>query len=80
MTSQIAMFECGLGVTVVPAAAAAVRPAVSFRPFSHRTTAIELTTMTRSAPDPLVQQLTTLAARITATQAPPQQAPPPPPA
>lgn len=71
VTSQIAMVECGLGVTVVPAAAATVRPAVRFRPFSHTTATIELTAMTRSNPDPLVQRLTTLTTHLTTEGAPP---------
>lgn len=71
VTSQIAMVECGLGVTVVPAAAAAVRPAVRFRPLSHGTATIELTAMTRSDPDALVRRLTTLTTRLTAAQVPP---------
>ncbi|MFE1172482.1 LysR family transcriptional regulator [Streptomyces sp. NPDC058773] len=70
VTSQIAMVECGLGVTVVPAAAAVVRPAVRFRPFSHGTATIELTAMTRSGPEPLVQQLTALATHLTASRPP----------
>lgn len=71
VTSQIAMVECGLGVTVVPAAAAsAARPGVTFRPLRHGTATIELTAMTRSRPDPLVDHLTTLATRLTTTEAP----------
>lgn len=72
VTSQIAMVECGLGVTVVPAAAATPRPDVTFRPFSHRSAAIELTAMTRSDPDPLAQQLTTLAQHLTTSAGPPR--------
>lgn len=63
VTSQIAMVECGLGVTIVPASAATERPAVRFRPFSHRTATIELTAMTRADPDTLVRRLTALASR-----------------
>ncbi|MDQ1006773.1 DNA-binding transcriptional LysR family regulator [Streptomyces sp. V4I23] len=74
VTSEIAMVECGLGVTVVPAAAAAVRRAVRFRPLSHGTAAIGLTAMTRSDPDALVRRLTALTTRLTAAQAPPPPA------
>ncbi|MEI5519004.1 hypothetical protein WB401_27355 [Streptomyces brasiliscabiei] len=50
MTSQIAMVECGLGVTVVPVGAFAARPAERFRPLRPTTATITLTGMTRSAP------------------------------
>ncbi|KOG32474.1 hypothetical protein [Streptomyces resistomycificus] len=73
VTSQIAMVECGLGVTVVPAAASAARPAVRFRPLRHATATIELTAMTRSSPDALAERLTVLATRLTTEQAPPQR-------
>ncbi|WP_226967134.1 LysR substrate-binding domain-containing protein [Streptomyces phaeolivaceus] len=65
VTSQIAMVECGLGVTVVPAGAAAARPAVRFRPLRHTTATITLTAMTRSTPGALPEHLTTIATRLT---------------
>ncbi|MFD9187354.1 hypothetical protein ACFWCA_03935 [Streptomyces phaeochromogenes] len=71
MTSQIAMVECGLGVTVVPAAASASHPAVPFRPLRHATATIELTAVTRSHPGALAERLTALAAQLTTAQAPP---------
>ncbi|GAA2786399.1 LysR family transcriptional regulator [Saccharopolyspora taberi] len=71
VTSQIAMIECGLGVTVVPAAAAAARPAVRFRSLGRGAGTIELTAMTRSEPDPLARRLTAMAISLTATEAPP---------
>ncbi|MEV6049859.1 LysR family substrate-binding domain-containing protein [Streptomyces sp. NPDC052107] len=71
VTSQIAMVECGLGVTVVPAAASAPRPAVRFRPLRHATATIELTAMTRSSPGAPAGRLTAIAARLTTAQAPP---------
>jgi DNA-binding transcriptional LysR family regulator len=67
VTSQITMVECGLGVTVVPAAAAtaaASRPDVRFRPLTHGSASIELTAMTRSDPGPLARRLTALATRL----------------
>lgn len=70
VTSQIAMVECGLGVTVVPAAASAPRPAVRFRRLRHVTATIELTAMTRSDPGALAEHLTAIAKQLTATQAP----------
>jgi DNA-binding transcriptional LysR family regulator len=63
VTSQIAMVGCGLGVTVVPAAAGA-DPAVRFRPCTHPTSVIELTAMTRTDPSPLVTKLTDLTTRV----------------
>ncbi|MDX3582434.1 LysR substrate-binding domain-containing protein [Streptomyces europaeiscabiei] len=71
VTSQIAMVECGLGVTVVPAAASASHPAVRFRPLRHTTATIELTAMTRSAPGALAERLTAIATRLTTAEAPP---------
>ncbi|MFB7113413.1 LysR family transcriptional regulator [Streptomyces sp. NPDC056291] len=71
VTSQIAMVECGLGVTVVPAAASASRPAVRFRPLRHATATIELTAMTRSDPGALAEHLTAMATQLTTAQAPP---------
>ncbi|MFF7476860.1 LysR substrate-binding domain-containing protein [Streptomyces sp. NPDC008092] len=71
VTSQIAMVECGLGVTVVPAAASAPRPAIRFRPLRHATTTIELTAMTRSSPDALAEHLTAIATRLTMARTPP---------
>ncbi|MGA6224323.1 hypothetical protein ACPESV_28820 [Streptomyces umbrinus] len=71
MTSQIAMVECGLGVTVVPAAASASHPAVRFRPLRHATATIELTAVTRSHPGALAERLTALATQLTTAQAPP---------
>jgi DNA-binding transcriptional LysR family regulator len=68
VTTQIAMVECGLGVTVVPAAAATTRPEVQFRPFRHGTATIELTAMTRANPDPMVQHLTQLTTRLAKTK------------
>lgn len=68
VTSQIAMVECGLGVTVVPAAAAAAHPAVRFRPFGHPTSTIELTAVTRADPDASVRRLTDLATQLTRTR------------
>lgn len=68
VTSQIAMVECGLGVTVVPAAAVTARPSVRFRPFSHEAAAIELTAMTRTNPGALAQQLTDLATHLATTE------------
>ena len=64
VTSQIAMVECGLGVTVVPATASASHPAVRFRPLRDATTTIELTTMTRSQPGALAERLTALATQL----------------
>ncbi|MFB7325078.1 MULTISPECIES: LysR family transcriptional regulator [unclassified Streptomyces] len=66
-----AMVECGLGVTVVPAAASASRPAVRFRPLRHATATIELTAMTRSDPGALAEHLTAMATQLTTAQAPP---------
>ncbi|WP_327113374.1 LysR substrate-binding domain-containing protein [Nocardia sp. NBC_01730] len=67
VTSQIAMVDCGLGVTVVPAAAAAAAsPSVCFRPLRHGATTIELSAMTRSDPEPLVGRLTELMTRSVA--------------
>ncbi|MEY9994957.1 DNA-binding transcriptional LysR family regulator [Streptomyces sp. V4I8] len=72
VTSQIAMVECGLGVTVVPAAAAsASHPAVRFRPLRHAPATIELTAMTRSTPGALAERLTAIATQLTTAQAPP---------
>lgn len=71
VTSQIAMIECGLGVTVVPAAAATSRPAVRFRLLGHGAGTIELTAMTRSEPDEMARQLTALTTRLTAAETPP---------
>ncbi|MFC9680269.1 LysR substrate-binding domain-containing protein [Streptomyces sp. NPDC056948] len=68
VTSQIAMVECGLGVTVVPAAASGAHPTVRFRPLRHGAATIELTVMTRSAPGALAERLTELATRLTAAQ------------
>lgn len=70
VTSQIAMVECGLGVTVVPAAASAARPAVRFRPLRHATAAIELTAMTRADPSALAERLTGIATLLTRAQEP----------
>ncbi|MET9793666.1 LysR substrate-binding domain-containing protein [Streptomyces canus] len=70
VTSQIAMVECGLGVTVVPAAASGPRPAVRFRPLRHATATIELTAMTRSDPGALAERLTAIATQLTTAQAP----------
>jgi DNA-binding transcriptional LysR family regulator len=67
VTTQIAMVECGLGVTVVPAAASAPRPAVRFRPLRQAAT-IDLTAMTRTDPDPLAEHLTAIAAGLTTSQ------------
>jgi DNA-binding transcriptional LysR family regulator len=67
VTAQITMVECGLGVTVVPAAASAataVRTGVRFRPLTHGSATIELTAMTRTNPDPLARRLTVLATRL----------------
>jgi DNA-binding transcriptional LysR family regulator len=64
VTSQIAMVECGLGVTVVPAAASAAHPAVRFRPLCRGAAEIELTAMTRAEPDELAGLLTSLAADL----------------
>ncbi|MFI0446328.1 LysR substrate-binding domain-containing protein [Actinomadura sp. 6N118] len=69
--SQIAMVECGLGVTIVPAAASASRPAVRFRPLHHATATIDLTAMTRSNPGALAEHLTAIATQLTTAQAPP---------
>ncbi|ATW52283.1 LysR substrate-binding domain-containing protein [Streptomyces peucetius] len=71
VTSQIAMVECGLGVTVVPAAASASHPAVRFRPLRHATATIELTAMTRSNPGALAERLTAIATQPATAQAPP---------
>ncbi|MEU4613597.1 LysR substrate-binding domain-containing protein [Streptomyces umbrinus] len=71
VTSQIAMVECGLGVTVVPATASASHPAVRFRALRHATATIELTAMTRSHPSALAERLTALATQLTTAQAPP---------
>ncbi|TDB88001.1 LysR family transcriptional regulator [Actinomadura sp. KC216] len=71
VTSQIAMVECGLGVTIVPAAASASHPAVRFRPLRHATATIDLTAMTRSNPGALAERLTAIATQLTTAQAPP---------
>ncbi|MFG3552519.1 LysR substrate-binding domain-containing protein [Streptomyces sp. NPDC047725] len=71
VTSQIAMVEYGLGVTVVPATASTSRPGIRFRPLHHATAAIGLTAMTRSDPDALAEHLTAIAAQLTTAQAPP---------
>ncbi|MEW2259637.1 LysR substrate-binding domain-containing protein [Streptomyces sp. NPDC047869] len=71
VTSQIAMVECGLGVTVVPAAASTSRPAIRFRPLRHTTATIDLTAMTRSTPGALAERLTAIATHLTKEQAPP---------
>ncbi|NIL77335.1 hypothetical protein RhoFasB10_03477 [Rhodococcus sp. B10] len=71
VTSQIAMVECGLGVTVVPAAASAARPAVRFRPLRHATATIELTAMTRTHPSALAARLTDIATSLTRALEPP---------
>ncbi|MFK0113584.1 LysR substrate-binding domain-containing protein [Streptomyces sp. NPDC091217] len=65
VTSQIAMVECGLGVSVVPAAASTPRPAVRFRKLRHATATIELTAMTRSTPGALAECLTAIATQLT---------------
>ncbi|HEX4250566.1 MAG TPA: LysR family substrate-binding domain-containing protein, partial [Pseudonocardia sp.] len=70
VTSQIAMVECGLGVTVVPSAAAVARAAVRFRALGHGASTIELTAMTRTGPDPLVALLTELTQHLTARRVP----------
>jgi hypothetical protein len=67
VTSRIARVECGLGVTVVPAAS---HPAVRFGPLRHATATIELTPMTRSTPGALAERLTAMATRLTARAAP----------
>ncbi|WP_369393575.1 hypothetical protein AB5J72_43020 [Streptomyces sp. CG1] len=67
------MVECGLGVTVVPAAASAPRPAVRFRRLRHATADIELTAMTRSSPGALAERLTAMAAQLTTAQESPPQ-------
>jgi DNA-binding transcriptional LysR family regulator len=71
VTSQIAMVECGLGVTVVPASASTSRPAVRFRPLHHATATIELAAMTRSGPGALAERLTAIAAQLTTAPEPP---------
>ncbi|MEU5999326.1 MULTISPECIES: type 2 periplasmic-binding domain-containing protein [unclassified Streptomyces] len=71
MASQIAMVECGLGVTVVPAAVSASHPAVRFRPLRHATATIELTAMTRSGPGALAERLTAVATRLATDHPPP---------
>ncbi|BBC32446.1 LysR family transcriptional regulator [Streptomyces graminofaciens] len=68
VTSQIAMVECGLGVTVVPAAASAARPAVRFRTLRHGTATIALTAMTRADPGALAERLTAIATQLTTAQ------------
>lgn len=68
VTTQIAMVGCGLGVTVVPAAAATARPEVRFRPFSHGAATIELAAMTRADPEPMVRRLAALTTRLATTE------------
>jgi hypothetical protein len=65
------MVECGLGVTVVPAAAAASHPTARFRALRHATVTIELTAMTRSDPGALAERLTAITTQLTMTQTPP---------
>ncbi|OLZ61351.1 LysR family transcriptional regulator [Streptomyces sp. IMTB 2501] len=72
VSSQIAMVECGLGVTIVPAAASASRPAVRFRPLRHATATIELTAMTRASPGAPAERLTAMATQLTTAQTPPR--------
>ena len=71
VTTQIAMVECGLGVTVVPAAASTPGSAVRFRPLRHATASIELTAMTRTNPSVLAERLTAIATRLTVVRTPP---------
>ncbi|MGW2115177.1 LysR family transcriptional regulator [Streptomyces zhihengii] len=70
VTSQIAMVECGLGVTVVPATASAPRHAVRLRRLRHGSPTIELTAVTRARPGPLAERLTAIATQVTSAPAP----------
>ena len=60
VTSQIAMVECGLGVTSVPSAAAAPHHAARFRTLRDGAATIGLTIMTRHDPDEPVRRFTAL--------------------
>lgn len=60
VTSQIAMVECGLGVTIVPSAAAARNHAARFRALRDDAATIGLTIMTRRNPDEAVRRFTAL--------------------
>ena len=77
VTSQIAMVECGLGVTVVPSAAATGDHAARFRSLRNDAAPIGLTVMTRHDPDEAVRRFTALitevarAHRLTGTRARP---------
>ena len=75
VTSQIAMVECGLGVTVVPATSGPMGRAVSFRPFTLPTPTIDLTAMTRADPGPLTRRLTELTTRLASASAKPLASP-----
>lgn len=64
VTSQIAMVECGLGVTIVPSAAAGHQHAARFQRLRDDTAAIGLTIMTRNNPEEAVRRLTALTADV----------------
>lgn len=64
VTSQIAMVDCGLGVTIVPSAAAAPHLSAWFRPLQNGAATIGLTILTRNKPDEAVRRFTTLTTDI----------------
>ncbi|RSM74268.1 LysR family transcriptional regulator [Actinoplanes sp. ATCC 53533] len=66
VTSQIAMVECGLGVTIVPSTAAAQHHAVRFRPLRDDSATIGLTIMTRGGPGEAVRHFTALTTAVAA--------------
>jgi DNA-binding transcriptional LysR family regulator len=68
VTSQIAMVECGLGITIVPSAAAAGHHAARFRALRHDAATIGLTIMTRLDPDEAVRRFTALTTEVAARQ------------
>ena len=66
VTSQIAMVECGLGVTIVPLAAVARNHATRFRALRDDAATIGLTIMTRHNPDEAVRRLIALTTDVAA--------------
>ena len=60
VTSQIAMVECGLGVTIVPAAAASARLNARLMPLRQSAATVGLTIMTRDDPDRAVTRFAAL--------------------
>jgi DNA-binding transcriptional LysR family regulator len=60
VTSQIAMVECGLGITIVPSAAATHHHTARFRPLRDDAATIGLTIVTRHHPGEAVRRFTAI--------------------